>query len=202
MFVNEVSVQVGLWQALVGNPQDGALFVLIGQEQRLHMGALAGGGTEGGQPTIRPGILDNADGIDGGVLIFEIVGQAGGIKEIGEGPILGRAVSHQPAVAQENVLATNRQGGGQVQRSLPLHVEVVENPVAPLHARVSRRIVSDSRGFHEIPAVRRPDGRSNSGRLSARSWPKSGRGSGNTPVRAREQTAGSTADPWSGSAHC
>ena len=112
---------------------------------------------EGRQPGVGPGILDQADGIDRRVLVFEVHRQPRGVEEERERAVIGCAVADQPAVAQENVLPADGQLSGEVKGFFPLHVEVVEDAVPPLHASLVKRgapkIGVKGRWVHELPRL-------------------------------------------------
>ena len=76
------------------------------------MGALVGEGPEECLANSGLGILDNADGVDGSVLILEVVGHPGGSRKYVKEPSSGvPSPTNQPS--PRKYPATNRQGGRQ-----------------------------------------------------------------------------------------
>ena len=110
MFVDEVAVQVSRRDALVGDPQDGALFVLVSQEVGFRVcrparwrGPMVGSQASGRAYWIMP---------IASMVVFcssRLQVKRAESRKVGEGAVFRRAVSHQPTVAQEDVLAAHGQ---------------------------------------------------------------------------------------------
>ena len=111
-----------------------------------------GGRAQGRQPAVGARVLDQADGVNGGVNVIEFISQAGGIQKGGKRAVFRRAVPNQKTVPKENVLSSDGQSGGKSEWIFPLDIQGVEDAVTPLRAFLLVERVKGG-GFDEFPRL-------------------------------------------------
>ena len=101
------------------------------------------------------GALNEAHSLDFCIQVFDFIGGAGRVQEIGPGTVLGRAVADQPTIAGQRVpdwdevLPAHLDHQGQIADVLVLHIEAINDPFSPVEAGAAsvRRVARWLRPF-------------------------------------------------------